>query len=108
MPAAFAITELYDLTAPTGTHIQELVHKAEVKPVTVENLSGVTVKATTEKMISKVVTMKIKGAAALSDVAGGAITKGVFKLVSLKTTEKHKDYVESELTYETYDDVEAA
>ena len=102
MSATFGVTVLYSTTAPTGTHIQELVHKSEVRPVTVENLLGVTVKATTEKMNTKTLTMKVKGGADITAVTAGAGVIGTFKILSIKVTEKNKDYAESEITYKTY------
>lgn len=102
MPASFGVINTFGLAAPAGGHVQESSSEASVDVATIRNALGVTVKAVPKPLVTKTVTIKGKGDAALAAVAAGSFTAGTLRITSAKQSESNDDFPDFEITGTAY------
>lgn len=102
MPATFGVENTFGLTAPAGGHVQESSSEASVEVATIRNAQGITVKAVPKPMVTKTVTLKGKGDAALAAVAAGAFSANTLRVTSAKQSESNDDFPDFEITGTAY------
>lgn len=102
MPATFGVESTFGLTAPAGGHVQESSSEASVEVATIRNAQGITVKAVPKPMVTKTVTLKGKGDAALAAVAAGAFSANTLRVTSAKQSESNDDFPDFEITGTAY------
>jgi hypothetical protein len=99
MPA-IGITTLGSLVAaPTGCVINEVTEEQSKEVKTIKNSSGVTVQAGVLPMTETKISVKGKGAAALSTVtANASITSGTLVVTDISVDESNEDYPDFSIT----------
>lgn len=103
MPATFGVSNLFDLTAPSGGVVEESSSESEVEAQTIRDQTGTTCRAVPGKLKKTTVSIKGRGQAALASVTEGALS-GSVKVISVKNAESNDDFPTFETTgvkYET-------
>ena len=102
MPATFGAISTFGLSVPEGGYVQESSSDSSVDVATIRNNLGVTVKAVPKPLVTKTVTIKGKGDAALASVAAGSFTAGTLRVTSAKQAESNDDFPDFEITGTAY------
>lgn len=103
MPAIFGVSNLFDLTVPSGGVVEESSCESEVEAKTIRDQTGTTCRAVPGKLKKTTVSIKGRGQAAIASVTEGALS-GSVKVISVKNSESNDDFPTFETTgvkYET-------
>lgn len=104
MAATFAATSTLEtgVSVPTDCAVQSEETKESAESSSYRDGSGVTVGLIPHKLLTKEVTLEVKGKVPLTGVVAGAFTEGTLKLVAAKFTETVDDVPSGSLTYKAY------
>lgn len=99
MPAIGISTLGSLVTAPTGCVINEVTQEQTKEVKTIKNSSGVTVQAGVVPMTETKISVKGKGAAALSTVAAtSSVASGTVVVTEISVDESNEDYPDFSIT----------
>jgi hypothetical protein len=96
---------LTDITEPSNATTEEFTKEQSVEVATIRNRTGVTVYATTLDHSTTNFTRRGRGAGSFSDVAGGAISEGTAKIISIRNSETNTEHPSYEITAVLKDDL---
>lgn len=102
MPAHLGIATTFGLNAPTGGYVQESSQEDSVEIATIRDETGTTVKAVPKPMVTRSVSIKGKGDAALTAVVSGSFAEGVLRVTEAKQSESNEDFPDFEITGTAY------
>ena len=102
MPATFGVSNITNLTAPTGGYINEADVDESIDVATVQDESGNVVVAKPKKLITVTETIKGKGGADLSIASGGGFTEDTVQVIEVKGSETNEDFPDFEITGRVY------
>jgi hypothetical protein len=103
MPATFGASTLpAGVTLPTDCAVQNFSDKESADKSSYRDGAGVTVGLVPHKLISREVSLNVKGKVPLTGITAGAFTEGTLKKVSAKFKESVDDVPEGSETYKTW------
>lgn len=97
MSATFGVSNITNLTAPTGGFINEADVDESIDVATVQDENGNVVVAKPKKLVTVTETIKGKGGADLSLAATGGFTEDTVKIMEVKMTETNEDFPSFEI-----------
>ena len=97
MPATFGVSNITNLTAPTGGYINEATVDESIEVATVRDEQGVTRIAKAKKLITVTETIKGKGDPELANITAGGFTEDTVKIIEAKGTESQDDFPDFEI-----------
>jgi hypothetical protein len=97
MPATFAVSNITNLTAPTGGYINEASVDESLEVAEVRDENGDVVIAKPKKLITVTETIKGKGDPEISAVTAGGFTEDTVKIIEAKGTESQDDFPDFEI-----------
>lgn len=105
MPATFGVSNITNLSAPSGGYINEADVDESIEVAEVRDEAGNVVIAKPKKMITVTETIKGKGDPALAAVTAGGFSEDTVKIIEAKGTESKDDFPDFEIVGRLYKNI---